>query len=78
VVLAAGGGVPEGWVEDDEGCGGCVGEELVLGIRIWEGLVVSRQALSISKTCINLFALGLDRNVPQKLGWLKSTHGAAV
>ena len=24
VVFAAGGGIPEGWVEDDEGCGGCV------------------------------------------------------
>jgi hypothetical protein len=26
VVFAAGGGVPEGWVEDDEGGGGCVWE----------------------------------------------------
>lgn len=26
VIFAAGGGVPEGWVEDDEGCGGCVCE----------------------------------------------------
>jgi hypothetical protein len=33
VVFAAGGGVPEGWVEDDEGCGGCVGEKLVLGVQ---------------------------------------------
>ena len=33
VVFAAGGGVPEGRVEDDEGCGGCGCEErLVFGL----------------------------------------------
>jgi len=37
VVFAAGGGVPEGWVEDDEGCGGCGWDVLVIGvcIRVW-------------------------------------------
>ena len=33
VVFAAVGGVPEGWVEDDEGCGGYGSEErLVFGV----------------------------------------------
>ena len=34
VVFAAGGGVPEGRVEDDEGCGGCGCEDrLVFGLH---------------------------------------------
>ena len=34
VVFAAGRGVPEGWVEDDEGCGGCVRDVLVFGVFV--------------------------------------------
>ena len=34
VVFAAGSGVPEGWVEDDEGCGGCARDVLVFGVFV--------------------------------------------
>ena len=33
-VFAAGGGVPEGGVEDDEGCGGCARDVLVFGVFV--------------------------------------------
>ena len=63
VVFAASGGVPEGWVEDDEGCGGCVREErLVFRVYIYANgeLLVSRRAVCVSRTESNAF-ISTDR-----------------
>lgn len=51
VVFAAGGGVPEGRVEDDEGCGGCVCEDMLVSDVCANGEpVISRQAVHVSRT----------------------------
>lgn len=86
-VFGAGGGVPEGGVENYEGCCCCWGRGwLVSGVfvgvkRWWErfGLGSSFQGTVVVHLIDgSVVADGCEENVPQKLGWLKSTRGAAM